>query len=79
MISELWLENIQTLVEAKKTRPIDRSMTTALFLLRAAQMGLSMSDLDLLTIGMVWDMMTEAANDHCTYEQLPTQDDFDSF
>ena len=40
-------------------------MTTALFLLRAAQMGLSMSDLDLLTIGMVWDMMTEAANDHC--------------
>lgn len=54
-------------------------MTTALFLLRAAQMGLSMSDLDLLTIGMVWDMMTEATNDHCTYEQLPTQDDFDSF
>lgn len=80
VISELWLENIRTLVEAKKkTRPIDRSMTTALFLLRAAQMGLSMSDLDLLTIGMVWDMMTEAANDHCTYEQLPTQDDFDSF
>ena len=54
-------------------------MTTALFLLRAAQMGLSMSDLDLLTIGMIWDMMTEAANDHCTYQQLPTQDDFDSF
>ena len=54
-------------------------MTTALFLLRAAQMGLSMSDLDLLTIGMVWDMMPEAANDPCTYEQLPTQDDFDSF
>ena len=71
VISELWLEN--------KTRPIDRPMTTALFLLRAAQMGLSMSDLDLLTIGMIWDMMTEAANDHCTYEQLPTQDDFDSF
>ena len=54
-------------------------MTTALFLLRAAQMGLSMSDLDLLTIGMVWDMMTAPANDHCTYEQLPTQYDFDSF
>ena len=54
-------------------------MTTALFLLRAAQMGLSMSDLDLLTIGMVWDMMTEAANDRCTYAQLPNQDDFDSF
>lgn len=54
-------------------------MTTALFLLRAAQMGLSMSDLDLLTIGMVWDMMTEAANDHCVYAQLPNQDDFDSF
>ena len=54
-------------------------MTTALFLLRAGQMGLSMSDLEPQTIGMVWDMMTEAANDHCTYAQLPNQDDFDSF
>lgn len=54
-------------------------MTTPLFLLRAAQMGLSMTDLDMLTIGMVTDMMTEAANDRCEYAQLPTQDDFDAF
>lgn len=54
-------------------------MTTPLFLLRAAQMGLNMDDLDHLTIGMVTDMMTEAGNDHCEYAQLPTQEDFDRF
>lgn len=54
-------------------------MTTALFLLRAAQMGISVRDLDLLSVGMVTDMMTEAANDRCQYAQLATQDDFDRF
>lgn len=42
-------------------------------------MGISMQDLDLLTIGMVTDMMTEAENDRCEYVQLPSQADFDSF
>lgn len=54
-------------------------MTTALFLLRASQMGISIHDLDLLTIGMVTDMMIEAGNDRCEYDQLPTQEDFDNF
>ena len=54
-------------------------MTTALFLLRASQIGISIRDLDLLTIGMVTDMMIEAGNDHCDYEYLPTQEDFDKF
>lgn len=54
-------------------------MTTALFLLRAAQLGISMGDLELLTIGMVTDMLIEAGNDQCDYEQLPTQEDFDRF
>lgn len=54
-------------------------MTTALFLLRAAQLGIPIRDLELLTIGMVTDMAIEAGNDQCEYEQIPTQDDFDLF
>ncbi len=52
-------------------------MTTPLFLLRCTQLGLSMGDLDMLTIGMVNDMMTERENDNETYDYLATQEDFD--
>ena len=38
-------------------------MTTPLFLLRAVELGLSVSDLDLLTIGLVNDMFIEKSND----------------
>lgn len=54
-------------------------MTSALFLLRAAQLGIPMRDLELLTIGMVTDMLIESGNDQCEYDQLPTQEDFDKF
>ena len=54
-------------------------MNTALFLLRCVQIGLSVSDLRLLTFGMVLDLMTEADNDNCEYKQLATQADFDAF
>ena len=60
-------------------RNIDRESTAALFLLRAVQLGLSLSDLDLLTVGMVWDMYIESANDECEYSEIATQDDFDKF
>lgn len=54
-------------------------MTAALFLLRTAQLGIPMRDLELLTIGMVTDMMIEAENDNAEYARLPTQEDFDRF
>jgi len=56
-------------------------MTTGLFLLRCAQIGLTMSDLDLLTVGMVYDMMIERGNDDCedAYTRTATQSDFDAF
>ena len=54
-------------------------MTTPLFLLRCVQLGLSMSDLDFLTIGLVNDMFTERENDECHYDVLADQRDFDSF
>ena len=48
-------------------------------MLRCAQLGLTLADLDGLTIGMVNDMMTERANDEADYDELPTQADFDRF
>lgn len=57
-------------------------MTTPLFLLRCAQLGISISDLDLLTIGMVNDMYVESGNDQDAdkkYNMLATQSDFDHF
>ena len=64
----------------KKLRPIDREMTTPLFLLRCVQLGISIRDLDLLTIGMVNDMYAESRNDEYKgYSQMATQSDFDAF
>ena len=54
-------------------------MTTALFLLRVAQLGIPIRDLDLLSVGMVSDMFVEAANDDCNFDELACQDDFDRF
>ena len=54
-------------------------MTTALFLLRAVQMGLDLDDLDSLEYGTVVDMMTESGNDEEHYDFVATQDDFDRF
>ena len=54
-------------------------MTTPLFLLRCVQIGLSLTDLELLTIGMVNEMFIEKDNDEATYEYKATQDDFDRF
>ena len=63
----------------KRSRPLDRPMTTPLFMLRAVQLGISIADLDLLTIGLVIDMYTELANDHQDYDEMATQEDMDRF
>ena len=54
-------------------------MTTPMFLLRCVQLGLSMADLDLLSIGLVNDMFTERENDKAEYDYRACQSDFDSF
>lgn len=54
-------------------------MNTALFLLRCVQLGLSMEDLELLDIGMVFDMFKESANDDYEYDTVATQEDFNEF
>jgi len=54
-------------------------MTIPLFLLRCVQLGISIRDLDLLTIGMVNDMYAESSNDDWNYNTVATQADFDKF
>ena len=55
-------------------------MTTPLFLLRCKQLGLSMTELDLLTIGLINDMLTERENDdYSGWSEMASQSDFDSF
>ena len=46
-------------------------MTTPLFLLRCVQLGISIADLDLLTIGLVNDMFTERQHDDYPYNRRP--------
>ena len=92
-ILELWGENLMTDVEAKKglAEPYDgcrskkrtgrseREMTTPLFLLRCTEVGISIADLDLLTIGLVLDIWTEKSNDGVKYRRIADQSDFDKF
>ncbi|MEZ3433016.1 MAG: hypothetical protein K1W36_22935 [Lachnospiraceae bacterium] len=54
-------------------------MTTPLFLLRCVQLGLSMSDLDLLSIGLINDMYCESRNDSFSYAVLADQAAYDAF
>lgn len=54
-------------------------MTTPLFLLRCIQLGLSIQDLDLLSIGLINDMYVESGNDDYNYATLATQEDMDKF
>ncbi|MBQ8962617.1 MAG: hypothetical protein IJ089_02295 [Clostridia bacterium] len=54
-------------------------MTTPLFLLRCVQLGISIRDLDLLTVGLVNDMYIESDNDGENYAQIATQAQMDAF
>ena len=55
-------------------------MTTPLFLLRCKQLGLSLTELDLLTIGIINDMFTERENDEFSgWTEQASQADMDSF
>lgn len=54
-------------------------MTTALFLLRCVQAGISLHDLDLLDVGMVLDIFAERSNDDLEWPVIATQEDIDNF
>lgn len=63
----------------KKLKKTEREWTAALFLLRAVQLGLTMRDLNEVTVGMVFDMYAEMSNDHVEYAEIATQEDMDNF
>ena len=70
--------NVQ-LIKKAYTRKTEREMTTPLFMLRCVQLGISIRDLDLLTIGMVTDMVTESQRDSETFDVVAGQKQFDAF
>lgn len=61
----------------KKSKQIDREMNTPLFMLRCVQLGISVSDLELLSIGLVNDMFIELKNDEYDYPRIATREDID--
>lgn len=48
-------------------------------MLRCAKLGLSADDLASMTMGMVYDMLIEEANDQHKYNYKATQEDIDAF
>lgn len=56
-----------------------REPNGAIFMLRCAHFGLSDEALEEMTMGMVYDMLTEEANDREDYPFEATQEDITSF
>ena len=56
-----------------------RESTGAIFMLRCAELGLSDEALSNMTMGMVYDMLIEKANDHEKYPYKATQEDIYAF
>ena len=55
-------------------------MNTAVFMVRAKQMGLTLIEMDELEEGFIMDMIIESGNDNYDgYREVATQSDFDSF
>ena len=50
-----------------------------MFMLRCAELGLSDEALSGMTMGMVYDLLVERANDQEKYPLMASQDDFDKF
>ena len=57
----------------------DQEMTTPLLLLRAVQLGVHISEMDLLTIGCLLDMYSELQADDVPPVYTASQDDMDKF
>lgn len=65
-------DNIET---KKRIRPTTRQFNTAVFILRAIQIGLRIDDLYIFTFGEVMDLVTEAGNDREQYDYKATEQD----
>ncbi len=56
-----------------------RGYNTAIYFLRAKQIGFTLSELEDIEEGFVIDMIIESGNDHEEYAIVATQADFDAF
>jgi len=54
-------------------------MTTALITLRAKQVGFTFDELSLMSLGFLYEILTELSNDSFDYPLKATQDDINSF
>lgn len=63
----------------KKVRATVREPNGAIFMLRCAQLGLSDEALSNMSMGMVFDLLTEEANDQEKYPYKATQADINRF
>lgn len=69
----------QDIRSVKKKGEIDRPVTTALYILRLRQTGLSLAEIRLLDTGLALDIVTEQMNDQYDWPEKATQEDFDNF
>ena len=53
--------------------------STPLLVLRALQIGLRVSDLEEITLGDLFDMLTESLNDNYDYPYKATREDLRNF
>jgi hypothetical protein len=49
------------------------------YALRCKQLGLTFEELDMISSGMVWDMLTEMSNDNEEYAPVAQQAQFNEF
>lgn len=63
----------------KKVRPTTREANGSQFILRCCELGLSDNQLAEMTMGMVYDLGIEKANDQEEYPVKATQDDIYEF
>ena len=54
-------------------------MTTALITLRAKQAGFTFDELSLMSLGFLYEILTELSNDSFDYPLKADQNDIDSF
>lgn len=60
--------------QLKKFCSTEREMTTLLFLFRCVQLGLSITDLEMLSIALINDMYAEGRNNDYKYVELDAQE-----
>ena len=69
----------QLLLPVDKQRATTRKHNGAEFMLRCAELHLTDEALDSMTIGMVYDLLIEKANDFHQYPYKATQEDITNF